>query len=303
MTSTHLQPDLELDLMLERVIELPRELIWAAWTRPEHIKQWFTPEPWKTVDCEIDLRPGGIFRTVMRSPEGEDFPNIGCFLEVVENEKLVWTDALGPGYRPGTNPFITAIITLEPHAQGTKYTVQVMHKDEASRKKHEDMGFHAGWGKALDQLIAHMKTVPVLTIPKVEAPADPVVHFEFPYENRERIAKFYQTAFGWRTQMLGEEMGNYVLAMTTESGECGPKAPGAINGGFYQKNPDWPAQHPSVVIAVGNVKEAIAKVTEAGGKVLGEPMLIPDVGKYVSFIDSEGNRVSMLEFLPRTKPA
>lgn len=301
MTSTQLHP--EPDLVLERIVDLPRELIWAAWTRPEHIKQWFTPAPWKTVDCEIDLRPGGIFRTVMRSPEGEDFPSIGCFLEVVENERLVWTDTLGPDYRPGTNLFITAIITLEPHEQGTKYTAHVMHKDEASKKKHEDMGFHAGWGKALDQLIAHMKTVPVLTIPKVEAPADPVVHFEFPYENRERIAKFYETAFGWRSQILGEEMGNYVLVTTTESGECGPKAPGAINGGFYQKNPDWPAQYPSVVIAVGNAAEAVKRVGEAGGKVLGEPMLIPDVGQYVSFFDSEGNRVSMLEFLPRTKTA
>jgi predicted enzyme related to lactoylglutathione lyase len=98
--------------------------------------------------------------------------------------------------------------------------------------------------------------------------------------------------------MLGEEMGYYVLATTTETDESGPKRPGAINGGFYPKNPDWPAQHPSVVIAVEDVKESIKKVIDAGGKVLGEPMDIPGVGRYVSFIDTEGNRVSMLQPIP-----
>jgi predicted enzyme related to lactoylglutathione lyase len=125
-----------------------------------------------------------------------------------------------------------------------------------------------------------------------------VVHFEMPYDDRERMIKFYQNAFGWRTRMLGEEMGNYVLATTTESDESGPKKAGAINGGFFPKQPDWPAQYPSVVIAVDNVQAAMKKVTETGGKVLGEPMEIPGVGKYVSFFDTEGNRVSMLQSLP-----
>ena len=125
-----------------------------------------------------------------------------------------------------------------------------------------------------------------------------VVHFEMPYDDRERMIKFYQNAFGWRTRMLGEEMGNYVLATTTESDEGGPKKAGAINGGFFPKQPDWPAQYPSVVIAVDNVQAAMKKVTETGGKVLGEPMEIPGVGKYVSFFDTEGNRVSMLQPLP-----
>jgi predicted enzyme related to lactoylglutathione lyase len=127
---------------------------------------------------------------------------------------------------------------------------------------------------------------------------NPVVHFEMPYDNRARMAKFYESAFGWRTKMLGEEMGNYVLATTTETDESGPKRPGAINGGFYPNNPDWPAQHPSIVIAVEDVVESIKKVAEAGGKVLGEPMAIPGVGQYVSFIDTEGNRVSMLQPIP-----
>lgn len=124
---------------------------------------------------------------------------------------------------------------------------------------------------------------------------NPVVHFEMPYENRDRMAKFYKSAFGWQTQMLGEDMGNYVLATTTESGEEGPKRPGAINGGFFPKKPDWPAQHPSIVIAVDDIKTAGKNVRDAGGSVLGEPIEIPGVGKYVSFTDTEGNRVSMLQ--------
>jgi predicted enzyme related to lactoylglutathione lyase len=126
-----------------------------------------------------------------------------------------------------------------------------------------------------------------------------VVHFEMPYDDRARMAKFYQDAFGWQTRMLGAEMGDYVLATTTETDESGPKQPGAINGGFFPKKPDWPAQHPSVVIAVDDIKAAMKSVAAAGGKVLGEPLPIPGVGQYVAFFDTEGNRVSMLQPLPR----
>jgi predicted enzyme related to lactoylglutathione lyase len=132
-----------------------------------------------------------------------------------------------------------------------------------------------------------------------EETMNPVVHFEMPYDNRERMATFYGAAFGWQTQMLAEDMGNYVLATTTETDATGPKKPGAINGGFFPKKPDWPAQHPSIVIAVDNIKDAVGRVTEAGGEVLGEPMEIPGVGHYVSFIDTEGNRISMLQPIPR----
>jgi len=131
---------------------------------------------------------------------------------------------------------------------------------------------------------------------------NPVVHFEMPYDNRQRMAKFYESAFGWQTRMLGEDMGNYVLAITTESDDNGPKKPGAINGGFFPKKPDWPAQHPSIVIAVDDIKTSAKKIRDAGGTVLGEPMEIPGVGKYVSFTDTEGNRVSMLQPL-RPRPA
>ena len=126
-----------------------------------------------------------------------------------------------------------------------------------------------------------------------------VVHFEMPYDDRNRMARFYQSAFGWQTQNYGEDMGNYVVATTTETDERGPKKPGAINGGFYPKKPNAPAQYPSVVIAVDDVRDAMKKVSAAGGKVLGEPMDIPGIGKYVSFTDTEGNRVSILQPLPR----
>jgi uncharacterized protein len=125
---------------------------------------------------------------------------------------------------------------------------------------------------------------------------NPVVHFEMPAEDRKRMADFYTKAFGWKTQQLGEDMGNYVLATTTDSDENGmPNKPGAINGGFFQKTDDRPAQYPSVVIAVDNIKEHMTNVEKSGGKVLGEPMDIPGIGLYVSFFDTEGNRVGMIQ--------
>lgn len=151
------KPDPKLDLVLERDIDVPRELVWKAWTEPEHLKQWFCPKPWRIATCEIDLRPGGIFRSVMRGPNGEEHDNSGCFLEIVPLERLVWTDALLPGYRPSLNPFMTGVLLLEPRGKGTRYTAMAIHRDEAIRKQHEEMGFHAGWGTALDQLIEYVK--------------------------------------------------------------------------------------------------------------------------------------------------
>jgi uncharacterized protein len=126
---------------------------------------------------------------------------------------------------------------------------------------------------------------------------DPVVHFELPYDDRERIANFYRAAFGWELQMLGDDMGNYVIATTAKPGGPGRPgcAPGAIGGGFYPRKSDWPAQYPSVVIAVADVREAMEKVKKAGGEMLGEPMAIPGVGDYVSFFDTEKNRLSILQ--------
>ena len=128
---------------------------------------------------------------------------------------------------------------------------------------------------------------------------DSVVHFEMPYDNRDRMAKFYQQTFDWQSRMLGPEMGNYVVMMTTESTPAGPIKPGAINGGFFQRSSDKPMQYPSVAISVADIAKSMKKVNEAGGKVLGEPMEIPGVGRYVSFTDPEGNRVSMLQPVSR----
>lgn len=123
----------------------------------------------------------------------------------------------------------------------------------------------------------------------------PVVHFEMPAEDSARMSAFYEKVFGWKTQRLGPEMGDYVLVTTAES-DVKPGAPaGAINGGFFPKKPDWPAQYPSVVIAVDDIDAAITRVGRQGGEVLGEPMEIPGIGRYVSFFDTEHNRVSMLQ--------
>jgi uncharacterized protein YndB with AHSA1/START domain len=156
--------DPKLDLVLERIVAVSPERVWAAWTRPEHVVKWFTPAPWTTPECEIDLRPGGIFRTVMRSPEGQLYPHVGCWLEIVPNRKLVWTDALEPGFRPTSHETelgfrMTASILIEPHGTGTKYTAIAMHKDQESRDKHDSMGFQDGWGAALDQLVEHMSRI------------------------------------------------------------------------------------------------------------------------------------------------
>lgn len=128
---------------------------------------------------------------------------------------------------------------------------------------------------------------------------NPVVHFEMPYEQRERMAKFYSQAFGWQAELLGPDMGNYVVVTTTETAASGPKKPGAINGGFFEKKADWPGQYPSVVVAVDDIQAAMQRVGEAGGQVLGDPMEIPGVGHYVAFTDTEGNRASMLQPVPR----
>lgn len=126
--------------------------------------------------------------------------------------------------------------------------------------------------------------------------SNPVVHFEMPYENRDRMADFYTNAFGWKMHKLDEKMGNYVVAHTAETDENGMvKQPGTINGGFYSKVDAPQAPHPSVVIAVADIKKAIADIVAAGGKVMGEPIAIPGIGLYVSFLDTEGNRVSMLQ--------
>lgn len=156
-------PDPRRDLVLEREIDVSVALVWEAWTVPEHLMQWFTPKPWETVACEIDLRPGGHFKTAMRSPEGQEFPNQGCFLEVVPQQRLAWTTAMEPGFRPAAVPpegwHMSAIVEMESLGPSrTKYRATALHTDVASTEKHRAMGFEEGWGTALAQLVEWAKT-------------------------------------------------------------------------------------------------------------------------------------------------
>lgn len=146
--------DPALDLTISRIIDAPRALVWRAWTEPEHLKQWWAPKPVVTETCEMDLRPGGLFRTLMRGPDGTEYPTSGCFLEVVPQERIAFTDALMAGFRPAAEPFFTAIVTMQDHGAGTKYTAYALHGTAANRETHEKMGFHEGWGTAIGQLAA-----------------------------------------------------------------------------------------------------------------------------------------------------
>lgn len=154
----------ELDLLLERTVDVSPDLVWQAWTNPEYLVKWFTPAPYSTVKAELDVRPGGLFHTTMRSPDGEEYPSDGCYLEVVEGERLTFTSAFGPGFRPvvpsngaGDLAF-TAVITIESDGSGgTKYSALAMHASPEACKQHEEMGFHEGWGAAFDQLVEWAK--------------------------------------------------------------------------------------------------------------------------------------------------
>jgi uncharacterized protein YndB with AHSA1/START domain len=161
----------KLDLVLERTIDAPVELVWKAYTNAEHLKRWFAPRPYEITECDLDLEPGGIFRIRMIGPDGFDtgHGNAGCVLEVVEGKKLAWTSALGPGYRPaemgerGCESFpMTAIVSFEDAGGGrTAYKAVALHKSAEDREKHEQMGFHEGWGTVAGQLEEFAKSLKV----------------------------------------------------------------------------------------------------------------------------------------------
>jgi len=140
------------ELTLSRLIAAPRLAVWRCWTEPELIKQWFTPRPWTTPVVETDLRPGGASYMLFRGPNGEEFPNRGVYLEVVPQQRLVFTDAYLEAWVLSAEPFMTAVVTFADEAGGTRYEARVRHWSEAAMMRHEEMGFHAGWGKAADQL-------------------------------------------------------------------------------------------------------------------------------------------------------
>ena len=152
MTTTNAAPASDRELALTRLIDAPREKLFRAWTDPALLRQWFAPLPWTTPVAELDVRPGGANLIVMRGPDGSEFPNRGVYLEVVENERLVFTDAYTTAWVPSEKPFMTVIVTFADEGGKTRYTALVRHWTVADREAHEKMGFHQGWGQCTDQL-------------------------------------------------------------------------------------------------------------------------------------------------------
>lgn len=144
------------ELTISRFINAPPAKVWKAWSTPEHLAQWWIPEPIECQVVKLDLWPGGGFETRMRQGDGDFEPHVeGCFLDVVPERRLVFTTVLGEGWRP-LEPWLalTAIITFEPEGEGTRYSARVLHKTPADSRKHEEMGFYEGWGTTIEQLAA-----------------------------------------------------------------------------------------------------------------------------------------------------
>lgn len=157
--SKHFAINPKLDLVFERFIDAPAELVWEALTRPEHLKAWYMPKAWgRVVRTEMDVRPGGIFSIDIATADGQEFPNLGCFLDVVPMERLVWTSMLFPGYRPAVfdDVPITAIITLQRVGSGTRYAFTALHRDEGDLEKNKTSGWQEGTNIAIDQLVEHV---------------------------------------------------------------------------------------------------------------------------------------------------
>jgi uncharacterized protein YndB with AHSA1/START domain len=140
------------ELVFQRHIAAPRHAVWRAWTEPDLLAQWFCPAPWTVAEAILDPRPGGAHSVTMRSPEGELHPGPGVYLEVVPEERIVFTDAYTAGWVPGDKPFMTGIVTFEDDGDGTLYTARVRHWSDEDRAKHDEMGFQDGWGAAAQQL-------------------------------------------------------------------------------------------------------------------------------------------------------
>lgn len=152
-TAVEISPTSDRELVLTRIIDAPRENVYRAWTEAALLKQWFAPKPWSTPRAELDVRPGGMSMVVMADPDGNEFPSSGVYLEVVKNERLVFTDAFTKAWEPSEKPFMTGELTFEDEGGGkTRYTARVRHWSVADREAHEKMGFHEGWGLCAEQL-------------------------------------------------------------------------------------------------------------------------------------------------------
>ena len=149
----------KLDIVLERFIDAPTRLVWEALTKPEHIMEWYMPKAWgRVARAEMDLRPGGIFSIDIAVGDGREVPNLGCVLEVVPMERLVWTSMLFPGYRPAVfdDVPITAVVTMKTEGSGTRYVFTALHRDEADLKKNKESGFYQGTEIAIGQMVEHV---------------------------------------------------------------------------------------------------------------------------------------------------
>lgn len=149
--------DTNRELVLTRLIDAPREKVYAAWTQPELLRQWFAPRPWSTPEATLDVRAGGSSQITMRDPDGNDYPNKGVYLEVVPNEKLVFTDAYTEDWQPSGKPFMTVVLTFADEGGKTRYTARARHWTVEDRQMHEKMGFLEGWGMCADQMEALLK--------------------------------------------------------------------------------------------------------------------------------------------------
>ena len=151
-------PDPNLDLTTSRIIKAPRRLVWSAWADPESLAQWWIPAPAKCRVAQMELRPGGSFVTLMSEQGGEFLPHLSaCFLDIREGERIVFTNALTGGWRPAPQGFMTAVISFTDNPLGTEYAAYVMHKNEADRRKHEELGFHEGWPTVAAQMAAFVE--------------------------------------------------------------------------------------------------------------------------------------------------
>jgi uncharacterized protein YndB with AHSA1/START domain len=144
----------EFELSISRLIDAPPSKVFRAWTTPELLQQWWGPHGMTTPECEMHLWVGGLFRTLMRAPDGAEYPTSGVFLEIEAPSRLVFTDAYAPGWVPSGKPFMTAEVTFEAVDGKTRYTARARHWSEADKQAHEAMGFHDGWGQSLDRLVA-----------------------------------------------------------------------------------------------------------------------------------------------------
>lgn len=222
MTPSDLDP--ELDLVLTRTLAAPRELLWACWTTPEHLVEWFVPKPHRVTACDLDVRPGGRCNTTFEV-EGNEMPNNGVYLEVVEGEKLVFTDAYTEGWKPAPEPFMTAIVTFADAGEGrTTYTAIARHRSKASADQHREMGFFEGWGIVAEQLEGHAQNLQARQMVIERDIAAPVSRVWAAWADPEALPQWWgPDGYSCRTQRIDLRAGGeWVFEMIGPDGKVWP---------------------------------------------------------------------------------